>query len=59
MPSDSAVRVFTRGQQAMIETVWSNALVQIQDGSSEIVVTASTRESIGQQGIMAIADRFR
>jgi len=49
----------SNAQQRMIEDVWASALVQLQHGGSEIVVGAEMRDVLGQQGIAAIADRFR
>lgn len=46
-------------QQQLIEGVWASALEQLRRGSSEIVLTSVMRDAIGQQGIAAIADRFR
>lgn len=46
-------------QQQMIEAVWTSAMIDLQRGSYEVVLTTEIRALIGQQGVTAIADRFR
>jgi len=46
-------------QQQLIEHYWQSALDQLNRGSSEVVLPLGVASSVRQQGITAIADRFR
>ena len=53
------IRAAAMDQQQMIEMMWTSALGDLRRGCYEVVITAEMQALIGQQGIAAIADRFR